>query len=100
MNISGALLLGALLHEMRRRERAVGGAGIARGAQNVGDLASGGHPFGDDAAGADLRVVGVGEDDHGAVGNLGHDLEWDLHERDSSSVREIVATCVTQSRFS
>ena len=70
-----ALLARAALRELIGRERAIGGAGVAVGAEHVGHLAAGGDPLGDDAAGADLRVVGMGEDDHGAFRNLGHELE-------------------------
>src|SRR5215813_3078568 len=70
-----ALLARAALRELIGRERAIGGAGVAVGAQHVGHLAAGGDPLGDDAAGADLRVVGMGEDDHGAFGYFRDELE-------------------------
>src|SRR5439155_20765933 len=80
-----ALLVRALLRELGRREGAVGRAGIAIGAQHVRHLTAAGDPSGHDAARSDLRVVGVGEDDHGPLGHVRHDLElpvvvW-LHPR-------------------
>src|SRR5882724_5895138 len=71
----GALLVGPSGRERGRRERALGGAGIAVGAQHVRDLAAGGDPFGDDAARADLGVVGMREDHHRPLGDVAHDLE-------------------------
>src|SRR5215469_3841990 len=70
-----ALLPGPPLRELIRREGAIGGARVAVGAEDIRDLAAGGDPLGDDAPGADLRIVGMGEDDHGAFRNLGHELE-------------------------
>src|SRR3989454_9825360 len=71
----GALLLGPLPRERGRRQRPIGGAGGAIGTQHVRDLAPRGRPLGHDAAGADLGVVGVGEDHHRLVRDIGHDLE-------------------------
>src|SRR5215470_6450746 len=70
-----ALLARAALRELIGRERAIRGAGVAVGAKHVGHLATGGDPLGDDAAGADLRVVGMGEDDHGTFGYFRDELE-------------------------
>ena len=75
----GALLGGPLAGQLGRRQRALGSAGIAVGAQHVGHLAPGRHPARDHAARADLGIVGMGEDHHGAVGDVGHDLELAVH---------------------
>ena len=76
----GALLRRPPFGELSGRQRAVVGARAAVGAQDIGDLAAGGHPLGYHAPGAELRVVGVGEDHHGPVGNVGHDLQGPLRD--------------------
>ena len=82
----GALLGRAPLRELLGDERAVGGAGATVGAQHVRDFAPRRDPARDDAAGADLGVVGMREDDHRALGNRRDDLEpGSVHAGDSSS---------------
>src|SRR4029077_4540570 len=61
----GPLLVRPLPGQLGGGEIAVGGARVAVGAQHVGDLAAGGDPAGDDAAGSALRRVGTGRDHHG-----------------------------------
>src|SRR5205085_10007149 len=73
-----------------RRERALGGAGIAVGAEHVRHLAARGDPLGNDAARADLGVVGMGEHHHGSLGDVAHDREPGLawHGAHSTGARE------------
>jgi len=71
----GALLLRAPGGERGGRQRALGGAGITVGTQHVGHLAAGRDPRGDDAARTDLRVIGMREHHHGALGDVGGHVE-------------------------